>query len=100
MFGHNAAVGLMLGIALQLGAASTVLAQAQPGQAGPDGPAREGAPPSVQAPVPPSLMQPDGSRPDGLRQELPRAEPEGRLQLDVPPYGGCRYRERPLELIV
>jgi hypothetical protein len=83
-------------LALSLHAGSVPVGLAQDGKPVPEAgsPPADRAAPAQPTPVPQPLERAPGQNGDT------RIEPESRLQPQPPPYGGCRYRERTLELIV
>jgi hypothetical protein len=91
----NVITGTTLALTLHAGSAS--VGHAQDGKPVPEA----GSPPSADRPAPerPAPAPRPLERAPGQDDDT-RIEPESRLQPQPPPYGGCRYRERTLELIV
>jgi len=86
--------GVAIAFTLQAGAVSVGLAQDGKSVPGAESPPAGRAAPERPAPAPQPSERAPGQNGDS------RIEPESRLQPPLPPYGGCRYRERRLELIV
>jgi len=80
--------------AFTLALAASASAQDAPRPVPPETPVPQATPGEPRTPIPQPLP------PDAGQGEQGRAEPETRLQPRYQPRGGCRYRERTLELIV
>ena len=84
----------LLVAAFTVALATSGSAQDAPLAVPPEAPGPSAAPARPDAPAPQPLT------PDARQGDQDRAEPETRLQPRYEPRGGCRYRERTLELIV
>jgi hypothetical protein len=90
----KAIVGTALAMALQGALVATGFAQ--DGRPAPDVQPPSASPAERSQPLPGPPPENRSPKPDGDSS----TEPESRLQQQLPPSGGCRYRERTLELIV